>query len=111
MRSLALIAFVLVAAVPAGSAAGARLAVIGVSPLAVRGVGFVPRERVRVVATVDGTTTRWSRAGSNGTFVVRFSGVTIPTCTGFVVRAFGAAGSRATAARVPQLECPQPLSP
>lgn len=110
MRSLLLIALAVAVTAPAGSAASARLSVVGVAPLTVRGTGFAPRERVRVVAVVHGTTTRLARAGATGVFVVRFSQVEVPTCTGFVVRAFGAAGTRATA-RVPQLECPQPPTP
>lgn len=110
MRPLALVVLVVLLAVPAGSAATARLTVVQASPLTVRGVGFAPHERVRVTATVAATATRLSTASRAGAFVVRFTGVVIPSCTGFSVRAFGASGTRATL-RVPQLECPQPLTP
>ena len=110
MRTLALVVLTVVLAVPAATAATARLTILHASPLTVRGVGFAPRERVRVTATVPETATRWSTASSAGAFVVRFTGTAIPSCTGFSVRAFGASGTRATL-RVPQLECPQPPSP
>jgi hypothetical protein len=109
MRWLAVVSLVLLVGVPAGSAAAPRLSVLGVSPLTVRGVGFAPKERVRLTATV-GHATRWSRAGSGGAFVLRFSGIAVPSCTAFSVRAFGSTGTRAIV-RVPQLECPQPPSP
>jgi hypothetical protein len=109
MRWLALVLLVLLLAAPAGSAAVPRLSVVDVSPLTVKGVGFAPRERVRLVATVDHAT-RWSRAGAGGAFVLRFSGIAVPSCTAFSVRALGATGTRAIV-RVPQLECPQPPAP
>jgi hypothetical protein len=60
-------------------------------PLAVKGTGFQPNEKVRVVAneTHSATTT----ADSSGTFVVRMPGVN--GCDSVTVAATGSSGSHA----------------
>src|SRR3977135_1556528 len=65
---LALIAF------PAASAATSpKLSVTDRSLFTVRGHGFAPQERVRVVVTAAGEgTTRWSTSGPGGGLTVQF---------------------------------------
>jgi hypothetical protein len=103
--SLALVAF------PAASAATSpKLSVTDRSPFTVRGHGFAPQERVRVVVTAAGEgTTRWSTSGPGGGLTVQFPTVKLGSCPAYAVRAFGAKGSRATLRFTP--ECPQPLDP
>jgi hypothetical protein len=101
----------LAAVFPAASTAtGARLAVTDRAPFTVHGLGFAPRERVRVVvmATGDGST-KWATSGPAGGLVVRFPGVKLGSCPAYVVRAIGSKGSRATLRFMP--ECPQPFDP
>jgi hypothetical protein len=102
---LALVAF------PAGSAATSpKLSVTDRSPFTVRGHGFVPRERVRVVVTAAGDgTTKWVTSGSAGGLTLQFPTVKLGSCPAYAVRAFGAKGSRATLRFMP--ECPQPFDP
>jgi hypothetical protein len=110
VRFLLLISVILVTAVSAASASAPRLTIVGQSPLTVRGAGFTPHSRIRVVANVDGTTTLRPLTNRLGAFVIRFTGTFVPSCTAFSVRAFGAPGLLATL-RVAQPECPQPLNP
>jgi hypothetical protein len=102
---LALIAF------PAASAAtGPTLSVTDRSPFTVRGQGFAPRERVRVVVMAGGQgTTKWTSSGAGGRLSVQFTNVKLASCPAYVVRAVGARGSRATLKFMP--ECPQPFDP
>jgi hypothetical protein len=79
-------------------AGGARLGIVSEDPLVVRGCGFKPGERVKLVVAVGGkasaaTATRASRAGR---FKVRLRTKTRPS-DALVVQAVGARGSRATA--------------
>jgi hypothetical protein len=71
----------------------AQISATGQSPLAVRGTGFLPRERVRLVVKgrAGGVTTR---AGANGTFVAVFKNVF--DCGSVTVSATGSKGSRAS---------------
>jgi hypothetical protein len=94
----------------ASTATGPRLAVTDRSPFTVHGLGFAPRERVRVVVTSTGDgTTKWAMSGPAGGLVVRFPSVKLGSCPAYVVRAIGAKGSRATLRFMP--ECPQPFDP
>jgi hypothetical protein len=84
----------------AAPAAGARpqLAIVGASPLTVRGTGFVGRERVRVtVRTPTRMVVRSARANANGAFTVRFAGVRLGRCG--AVGAIGSHGDRASVTR------------
>ena len=55
-----------------------------------------------VVAKVRGRHVKAVRATATGTFRVRFVGVSVPACTGYVVRATGNKGSRAYLRHVPE---------
>ena len=85
---------------------GTALHVADVAPFSVRGSGFRAQERVRVVAQVRGRHVKAVQATATGTFRVRFVGVAVPACTGYLVRATGNKGSRAYVRHVP--ECPAP---
>jgi hypothetical protein len=102
---LALVAF------PAASAATSpKLSVTDRSPFTVRGHGFAPRERVRIVVTAAGEgATKWATSGPAGALTTQFPMVKLGSCPAYVVRAFGAKGSRATLRFMP--ECPQPFDP
>jgi hypothetical protein len=93
------------------SATTPRVVTLDRATFTVHGVGFAATERVRVVATTPGdSATKWTRTGSLGGFTVAMPTFTFESCTGFVVRAFGATGDRATLIRRPP-ECPAPLTP
>jgi hypothetical protein len=103
MTRIALVACVcsLVAAGAAGagleSADGVRasLHAVDMQPLVVRGTGFEPNERVRLMlSSADGQRWRTTDAGAAGRFTMRF-GVSIGGCGRFSVQAFGSRGSRA----------------
>ena len=118
MRSVALaVAVAAVAVAPAAAgpigaeASGkAALRIVAAEPVRVAGVGFRPRERVRVVAVVgDVRAAKLVRASGTGTFGVAFADLAADRClTGLVVTASGSAGSRASA-KLPKLLCPPPL--
>jgi hypothetical protein len=105
---LALFVAVLVAAsavaIPslAGGASRARVRIVTLSPLVVRGTGFKVREHVRVTATPGGIRRVVSNAG--GTFRATFS-TPVDRCMGLSVSAVGARGDRA-AVKLPQPACP-----
>ena len=112
MRILLLIAVCAAILTPAlASASAPRVSTLDRATFTVRGVGFAATERVRVVATTPGhSTTKWTRTGSAGGFTVAMPTFTFESCNGFIVRAFGATGDRATFIRRPP-ECPAPLTP
>lgn len=78
------------------SASGARpaLQIRSLQPFLVRGVHFVPLERVTV--TLDGGGARRSRAGTGGSFTTTFPGAAVDPCDVHVVKAVGRKGSVAT---------------
>jgi hypothetical protein len=81
------------------------------SPATLHGVGFQPRERVRVVAMAGTTrTVRRVVATAVGRFTVRIRG-DVDACTGFSATAVGNMGTRATLKRAPG-QCPnlQPVA-
>jgi hypothetical protein len=84
----------------------ARLSVVSMSPLTVRGTRFQPRERVRVTVVTDSATrTRRVSAGAAGRFVVGFAAVSVHRCSTLFVEANGSEGSLARFKRA------QPLCP
>jgi hypothetical protein len=90
----------------------AKLQMIDLQPLTVRGVGFVPSERVHVVAAARGGAYSKSKvANAAGVFSVKFA-ISAGVCRGYYsLRAFGSRGSRAFAiTRLPQLDCMAPDS-
>ncbi len=116
MRALALAALAAALAAGCGTAQGTRsqpsVRILELVPHAqVRGVHFVPRERVTITLRAGkAVRVRRVRAGAGGGFLVGFGRLdaadrcgTTPT-----VVAVGARGSRASSVR-PRAECPPPL--
>ena len=90
----------------------AKLHMMDLQPLTVRGVGFVPSERVHVVAAArGGAYSKTKVANAAGVFSVKFP-ISAGVCRGYYsLRAFGSRGSRAFAVtRLPQLDCMAPDS-
>jgi hypothetical protein len=85
--------------------AKASLRLASLSPLAVRGAGFAPRERVRVDLSGAVTARRRIVAGPTGAFAVRFDGVVLTRCDLVRVVATGSRGSRATLKLLPSPAC------
>jgi hypothetical protein len=97
------------------SATTPRLTTLSRATFTVRGVGFAPKERIKVVASTEGhAVTKWTTSGARGGFTMPLPMFTVGSCNGseFVLRALGATGDRAVLMlhRLPP-ECPQPLSP
>jgi hypothetical protein len=110
LASLVLAVTMAVAVVP--SAAGtrtAKLRVIDLTPVTVKGLRFHAGERVRVALYANGRQVRRIRATRSGSFVVRFTFLA-DYCTAFNLRAVGASGAVAVAARKRPPEC-APLDP
>jgi hypothetical protein len=75
----------------------AQLQILDTRPLLVRGVGFKPAERVRVLVETDPRSrSRTTRANLAGRLTVTFD-VTVPYCGSFTLQAVGATGSRVPA--------------
>ena len=73
-----------------------RLSITDPQPLTIRGVEFVPGERVVVSARIHVRRTRTAFADVRGRFVVRFRGLSVQdTCDDYVIRALGNRGTRA----------------
>ena len=98
------IAVVVVACGSAGAATWAperpraELAIVSTDPLVVRGKGFLPGERVKLLVTAGGRAARTgaARASGVGRFTARLDATSSPS-RAIVVQAIGARGSRATA--------------
>ncbi|TMI99272.1 MAG: hypothetical protein E6H01_11335 [Bacillati bacterium ANGP1] len=90
------------------AAGSAALQVTGPSPLTIRGVFFVPSERVTVVAHVKGRYVMEVTADKAGTFTARFTGVSLSHCLGYTVRATGSRGSHAYLRSLPECASPGP---
>jgi len=89
------------------------LRLAGLAPVKVAGKYFQPRERVQLVASIDGTKIRRVvRASRLGAFSVIFVQIdVVDRCASdLFVRAIGGLGSRA-AVKLPQPQCPPGLSP
>jgi hypothetical protein len=81
----------------AGAAAAAQRAslhLVAVAPLTVRGSGFVPGEKVKLLATGSRIVATVVRTGPHGGFQVRLP-LGVSACSAFAVQAFGARGDRA----------------
>ena len=91
---LAVLAFVVVGSSTAASRGTLR--VVDPQPLALRGLGFHPAERVHVVIHASVTAARDVRASQSGAFTARFAGVLVPRCGGVFARARGSRGTLAT---------------
>jgi hypothetical protein len=108
-----LVGLLVAAAALAVSVASARavarpaLRLMDASPVAFRGTGFKPHERVRVSVYAGGRAAKRVEAGVRGGFVVRFSSLDPNACSGFSALAIGNEGSRASFKRAPGM-CPLP---
>jgi hypothetical protein len=95
--SAALLLAVLLPAAPAGGApARPTLALVGFAPLAVRGAGFAPRQKVELLVTRGGSggvVRRSVVAGPRGGFIVRFA-FAVSHCSSITVEAVGVRGQR-----------------
>lgn len=88
----------LVAALVAGAPAAAgtpRLQLSHFQPLTVRGAGFHAHERVRVTLAAPDPQTRVVATSASGSFSVAFPAAHVGHCTGYFIRAVGAAGEHA----------------
>ncbi|HKG10749.1 MAG TPA: hypothetical protein VKB07_09260 [Gaiellaceae bacterium] len=75
-------------------------------PVSLRGSRFLTGERVTVMASSQGRIrTKSVRAGSAGTFLVRFTDLPFDRCQGFLAVARGARGSVAVY-KLPDVMCP-----
>lgn len=114
MRTVTLIAVLL--AVAATASAGTRqpsLRLVDDAPLTVQGARFGSSETVRITVARNGRSIarRTVRSGPAGGFVARFAAVTLHRCDGGVVAITArGAGGRFAAAKLPQADCPMPLS-
>ena len=106
--ALALFAVLLpVAAVASNSTAHVGFA--SISPVSLRGTGFVPRERVAVTVAAKITRKKTVTANLRGAFRATFTGFSIARCQAYAVRAKGNRGSTASAKVIP--ECAPPAVP
>lgn len=102
IASLAVLALLPTASGTARPTDEPALGVRDTTPFVVRGTSFKPREKVRVVAQVEGRHVRTVRATATGVFVARFFGVSVQGCTGYIVRATGSKGSHAYLRHLPE---------
>ncbi len=101
-----------VAASAGGTALRPSVRFASLQPTTIRGNGFVPRERVRVVLNASGTReTRLVRASAAGAFTATFGDTFLDPCNDSAwVSAIGGHGDRA-GAKLPQRLCPPSLTP
>ena len=79
-----------------------KLMVAKTSPVVVIGIGFGPRETVRVVVRTDERqSAKRVTASATGQITVRFARLTLERCADFVVAANGDKGSSARVHRFP----------
>ena len=102
--SLAVFALLPVSSGSARPTAAATVRVPDTTPFVVRGSRFKAREKVRVVAQVEGRHVKTVVATATGVFTARFSGVSAQGCTAYIVRATGSKGSYAYLRHLPA--CP-----
>jgi hypothetical protein len=109
--ALALVAGAMIGGTTRASAEQARpaVAVALVHPFTVRGLGFVPSERVTVVASLRGRHVRHVTADRKGTFTARFRHLSARRCDGWFVNAAGDRGSRASLRLMPMCVPGSPL--
>jgi hypothetical protein len=105
MKGLVVLSLAVFALLPAASGTARPTAspvvrVPDTTPFVVRGNSFKSREKVRVVAQVQGRRVKTVRASATGVFTVRFP-VSVDACTGYTVRAMGGKGSHAYLRHLP----------
>ncbi|HET9324263.1 MAG TPA: hypothetical protein VFO03_10310 [Gaiellaceae bacterium] len=116
MRHLATLAAIVLLVAPVGAAAAqstsgpAKLRLLSLAPLKVKGTGFKSRERVVVrLMSRSSITRRRITAGRTGAWVLGFSRLDADRCDVLVVSAVGSRGSRA-ALKLPAFICPPPIA-
>jgi hypothetical protein len=82
-----------------------QIASMGQNPLTVKGTGFRPGERVRIVVKGSQGGTLTGKAGPDGSFAATFRGVN--GCDSVTVTAVGSKGSRASF-NLSQIACIEP---
>lgn len=105
--AVALVAVALGASTTGHSASSREPAmkIIDRTPLTLRGTGFAPAERVRLVVRVPGRVQKRVTASRRGAFVVAFDKAAYNRCSGLTAFAIGSLGSRA------RLLLPAPVCP
>jgi hypothetical protein len=112
VRSLLAVVAVVASAAAGQAVAGAQttkasLTLASTRPLAIRGRGFSPHERVRLTVVTHSRRVRRIRTGSAGTFTVTFSDLSYDRCRdGLIIHATGT--RHAATLKLPQPECPVP---
>jgi hypothetical protein len=87
----------------------AKLTIVKMQPLTLRGTGFLAAEKVRLTVVAGGDRfVRSTTVNSSGSFTQGFPSATVDRCNRLVAVAIGSRGSRA-AIRPFQLACPVPL--
>jgi len=76
--------------------AKASLHVVRLKPLTVRGSGFKAKEKVVLRLSGAGAGIARGTANANGSVTLTFRSVSVTTCSAYVLRASGAAGTSAT---------------
>ena len=109
MRRSIVVVAALVSLLPASAGAESlagkpALRLVSASPLKIRGLRFVPKERVRVLV-VEADATKRVSADAQGSFVATFHETSTDRCSALSVLAVGLRGSRAA------LKSPGPLCP
>ena len=114
MRPVLVLGVLVLAIAPAGAAADQRgesrasLRLVGGASLTVRGVHFVPGERVKITVTAGQRLVKETSADGRGSFSVRFR-TSFDRCSSRLrALAVGTRGSRA-GAKLPELLCPPRL--
>ena len=88
---------------------GAKLTVLTMQPVTLRGTRFLAAEKVRLTVVAGGDRfVRRTTATSSGSFVQRFPAITGDRCNRLLAVAVGSRGSRATIKPF-QPACPIPL--
>lgn len=94
---------------PARPERAAKLAIVAMKPLTLRGTRFVPGENVRLTVITGGSRmVRRTTADRRGSFTQRFTPATVDRCSRLIAVAVGSRGSRATTKFFEPL-CPPPL--
>jgi hypothetical protein len=98
MRWIPIIALIAASGIAVSSASGTSqkrtLRIVDRDPVALRGEGFRPRERVRVTLSAPVAARKFTRASASGSFRVTFFQVSATRCDMIRVVVVGGAGSR-----------------
>jgi hypothetical protein len=94
-----------VAADAPAAAAKAKVRIVKLSPLTMRGTGFKPTERVTVTLSGGAAGTVRATATAAGTLTVSFRKAKVTGCTAYTLRVVGAAGTKVTFKRTVVASC------